>query len=290
MLSGEFLNKLAKKAGVKLDNPALVALLAVKEFATAEIPDELANTIDSALMDLEAAKAHPEVIKKIKTETLNGADKVIEDFLTGAGYSDDEIADIRAEKNTFAKITKAATKIKDLESKKAAAPAADKAALQKQIDDAKADLRKAAEVSETAINDLKASHTVEMTDMNLKMILASKTLSLPKEMDPALKTQVALAAVKADLTAKGFQIVNTNGVLEVKKTDGTDAYNQTHQKIGLIELIDGALAQQKLLAVNEPTPPGGPIIPIIPGQPPFNANADAIALIEQQITDGALKV
>lgn len=287
MLNGEFLNKLALKAGIKADNPALVALLAVKEFATADVPDELANAIDVALMDINAAKANPEVIKKIKNEVLGTADKIIEDFLTGAGYSDDDIADIKAEKSTFVKITKAATKIKELEGKKAAALPADKAAFQKLIDDAKTELRTSAEKSEKTINELKALHGTEMIDMNLRMLMASKKLSLPEEMDPAIKTQVALAAVKADLVAKGFQIVNNNGVQEIQRLDGTAAYDTANRKVDLTTFIDGALAQNKLLAVNEPPPPAPPTP--IHGPNNFQINADAMALIDQQIADAGNK-
>ena len=58
-----------------------------------------ANAIDTQLMNIEAAKAHPDVIKKIKSEALNGVDAVIEKLLTESGYDETDIAEIKADKN-----------------------------------------------------------------------------------------------------------------------------------------------------------------------------------------------
>jgi hypothetical protein len=284
MKAGEFLNKLATKSGITVTDKNLIDALSKSEFANVEINDELVNTIDSALMTVDAAKAHPDVLKKIKTEALNGADAVIDRALTEMGYTDEDIAEIKADKNTYSRIEKATKLIKTLESKKAGASAPDKAAFQKQIDDLNAKIRETTATHETAITTLKTQYEEELTSLELSNLISSKKLSLPDDMAPALKNKIALDAVKNDLKAQGFQIVKTNGTLEVKRTDGTDAYDAQNRKVDLTNFIDGALAQNKLLAVNNPNPPTPPVPPI-PGQQNPVVNQAAIDMIDKQIAE-----
>ncbi len=289
MKIGEFLNKLATKGGIDATDKHLIDILSKSEIANADINDELANKIDISLMTVEAAKSNPDVIKKIKGETLNGADALIDRLLAESGYDEADIADIKADKNTFNKIEKTAKKIKELEAKKAGANKPDKEAYQKQIDDLNGKMRDTATAHEKAINDIKSTHATELTHLELKSILATKKMTLPEDMAPALKNEIALNAVKAELQAKGFQIVNTNGTLEVKRTDGTDAYDASNRKVGLTELIDGALAQNKLLAVTDPNQPMAPVQQVIPGQNTQVVNQNAVAMIDKQLADAGAK-
>lgn len=284
MKIGEFLNKIATKGGISATDKHLIDVLAKPELATIEIDDAVANQIDAALMTVEAAKSHPEVLKKIKTETLNGADSVIDRTLTELGYSDEEIADIKADKNTYSRIEKTAKLIKSLEAKKAGANAPDKAAFQKQIDELNGKLRTTAEQHDKVVNELKSQHEAEVIDLELSNLVSSKKLSLPEEMDPTLKHQIAVNAVKADLKAKGFQIVKNKETrsLEVKRLDGTDAYDEKNNKVDLKQLTDGALAQNKLLAVTVPDPPAPPAPPV-PGKGAPVVNQAAIDMIDAQI-------
>lgn len=289
MKAGDFLNKLATKSGIASTDKNLIELLSKSEFANMEINDELAGSIDKSLMTLEAAKSHPEVVKKIKGETLNGADAIIEKTLATMGYSDEEIADIKSDKNTFNKIEKTALLIKALEGKKSAAASPDKAAYQKQIDELNAKLRETAEASDQKIQDLTSKYTAQVTDMKVKNLIAAKKLALPDTMDPELKSEIALNAVKAELTKQGFQIVNTNGNLEVKRADGTDAFDASHRKVDLTGLIDGALSQNSLLVVSDPSKKGIAQPVLIPGQGPPVINHQAISIIDQSMEDAGVK-
>lgn len=285
MKAGEFLNKLATKSGISSTDKALVDLLSKSEFANAEIPDEMANTIETSLMTAEAAKSHPEVIKKIKSEALNGADAVIDRMLKENGYDEAEIADIKNDKNTYQRIEKTLKYIKDAEAKKAGASAPDKAALQKQIDELHGKLKTTIEGHEKSVKEIQSKYEGEMIDLEVQGLLAAKKYSLPEEMSPALKHQIALNAVKAELTAKGFQIVKNPNTktLEVKRLDGSDAYDAKNNKIDLTQLVDGALAQNQLLQVSkqDPVPP----VPPIPGGKPPVVNQQAIDMIDQAIAD-----
>lgn len=287
---GEFLNKIATKSGILATDKHLVELLSKSELANHPMNEELVNAIDKALMTAEAATANPDVIKKIKSETLNGADAVIDKMLKNLGYSDEDVADIRNDKNTFSKIEKLVNKTKELESKKAGANnGKDQLAWQKEIDTLNGQIRGLKETGETAVKDLQNKHLNEITDFRLREMLASKKLSLPDDMPADLKTQTALMAIKNDLTVKGFKIVNNNGTLEVKKADDTDAYDASNRKIDLTGLIDGALAQNKLLAVNDPNPSPSPQRQQINGdeQP---VNQLAIDTIDQSLKDLGLPV
>lgn len=291
MKTGDFLNKLATKSGIAATDKHLIDVLSKSEFANHEIPDDLVNAIDSALMTEEAAKSNPNVIKKIKSETLNGADSLIERLLTESGYDEADIAEIKADKNTFSRIEKMAKTIKTLEGKKAVSQDKDKAALQKQIDDLNSSIRQKVADSEKLIEDLKKSHTNELTNAEIKAMLASKKFVLPDDMDPRLKNNIALSAITAELKSKGLQIVNTNDTLDIKRIDGTDAYDASNRRIDVTNFIDGVLAQNKLLAVSnaEPANPANPAV-IIPGQNSQNVNHNALAIIDQQMKDAGIQV
>lgn len=291
MKTGEFLNKLAVKSGIAATDKHLMGLLSKSEFANEEIPDDLAKAIDEALMTEDAAKANPNVIKKIKGETLNGADALVDRILKDFGYDDADIADIKSEKNTFSRIEKTANAIKLLEAKKAGANTnTDKAALQRQIEELNNKIRESVTTSEKTLADLKASHINELTNAELKALLAPKKFALPEDMDQRLKNDIALSAVNAELKTKGLQIVNTNGALDIKRTDGTDAYDSTNRKIDVTNFVDGVLAQNKLLAVNsaEPATPASPTT-TIPGPNTQNVNQNAVNKIRQQMIDAGVK-
>lgn len=285
MKTGDFLNKLATKSGIDKADKALIDLLSKSEFANMEIPDELANKIDSSLMDLEAAKANPEIRKIIKGETLNGADSMITKLITELGFTDDEVSDVIADKNTFTKIEKLVKKTSELATKKAGAKPADKEAIQKQLDDLNGQIRTAKEAHTNEVKSIKATHETELTNFELINMISDKKLALPAEMPAKVKNDIVLNAIKSELAAKGLQIVNENGIRSVKKADGTDAYDEGNRKIALTGLIDGVLAQNKLLAVTtEPVTP--PVVPPIPGGPTTPIiNQGALSAIDQAIKD-----
>lgn len=289
MLLGDLITKLAKKSGIEATDKALIDILSKAELATADIPDSIANAIDTSLMNIDAAKANSEVIKKIKAETLNGADAMIEKLITEFGIDATKSADITSEKNTFLKFEKLTKLVKALEVEKAGADAGDKSKYTKQIEELNGQLREIKTAQQTEIKTLTEKHISELTNRELKMLIAAKKLSLPEDMPAELKNDIVLNAVKAELATKGFQIVNeSNGSLSLKKVDGTDAYDSGNNKIALPQFIDGVLAQNKLLAVNEPAPPAGPATPIITGDKKDQINATALNNADQALADAGL--
>ena len=284
MKAGELLNKLATKSGIAATDKHLIELLSKSEFVNHEVPDELATVIDTALMTVEAAKSNPEVIKKIKGETLNGADSVITKLIAELGYEDADVADIIADKNTFAKIEKLVKKTNELSAKKAGAGKGDQAAIQKQIDDLNTKIREAKDLHTKEVAALKGQHAEQLTNYELINMFSAKKLALPADMPAKVKNDIVLNSVKAELTAKGFQIVNENGAYQVKKIDGTDAYDEGNRKIDLTGFIDGVIAQNKLGVVTDPNPPAPPTPPV-PGAPTVKINNNALSLIDEALKD-----
>ncbi len=285
MKFGDLINKLSKKSGIDMANKALVDLLSKAELSNQEIPDELANAIDTALMNVDAAKAHPEVIKKVKGEALNGADAVVAKLIEELNFATEDVADIVADKNTFSKIEKMIKKTAELtEKKNKSTDGADKKALQKQIDDlhlAQKDLIKKHQETLTA---KETEFMASLNDKELKTLIAQKKLSLPEDMPAETKNSIAMAAIKTELAAKGLQIVNESGATVIKKADGTDAFDDKHNKIVITNFIDGVLSQNKLLAVNDPTPPVPPVPPI-PGKETLTVKPSAVASANQALAD-----
>ena len=127
----EFLTILLTKAGVKLDDDAIKAALAVPELASVQIPDALITPIDNGLLSLQAAKNnHPEIGAYYKAQTLDGLDKELNRFAEDYKLPDDVKAELAAEKSSIKRAGLLAAKIKTLEEQKASSGKGEKDTLQ----------------------------------------------------------------------------------------------------------------------------------------------------------------
>jgi len=253
MKFGTLLSSLAKKTGIDTTKAEFADLLS----HDIEIPDEIANAIDKGLMNEEAAKTKFKTAHR--TEALNGVDAKVDEVLTELGYSDEEIADIRGEKNSYEKVVKLARTIKSLESKKSGTRGEAKDALEKKIDE----LSKEINSTKKSLTDKEAEFAnlreEDLKDFELQKILLGKEFSLPKEMDTDLKISTALSAVNKSLQAKGFKFIRDKETkaLKIVDKDGNKAYSETHDEVQPLNFIDGVLAQNKLLKVNDQGQGGG---------------------------------
>jgi hypothetical protein len=247
-----FIEKLAKKAGV---DTALLALPA--SINDVDIPDDVANNIDKALMTLDAAKNNAEVKKAARAEALNGVDSKITEILEELGI--DDAAEILEEKNSFEKIAKLTKKVKDLESKKAGATKKeDKDALEQKIADLNKELKTAKDSYTAKEKEWQDARNGDLTNFEIQKKLLGKEYALPKEMNADLKVTTAQSAINMALQAKGLKLVrNEQGQLVILDKDGNKAYSDSHEELKVDSFIDGALAQNKLLKVNDQNPAGG---------------------------------
>lgn len=253
MQLGEFISKQAAKSGIPADEPALVELLQIGEVFKANIGDDLANKINQSLMTKEAALANPEIRGTIKAETLNGVDAEIFRNATEAQLSEEDLTALKSVENTSKRIAAFYGKIKELEAKKAgSSKGADKEVFTKQIDVLNGQIRDLRDSSLKQIEDLKASHDGEITELMVKTVLSGKEYSLPKEMPMDRKVSTVYNVIKDELNAKGVKIVRQDGQLKLQtKADGTPYYNESNVAMSVTDFADSVLAANGLQVVNK---------------------------------------
>lgn len=281
---GTLLEKLFKKAGIDTTTEELKPLFALDT----EVADDTVGKVDKSLLTLDAAKNNSEVIKAIKATTLSGADSKLDELIAELGLQPNE--DFLTNKNTYDKIA-IVTKLASEAGKKAGGTgnkqtadefAKKEAEYNKLIKDLKDGLvTKETEFKTTRENDL--------TAFELKTILSSKNYIFPAEMDTNLKLNTALGAVQNELTKNGLSIKrNETGQLIVVDKEGVPAYNpKDNVAYEPNTFIDGALAQNKLLKINDPNQQqaAGSNGTPIPGNNQFKGNDAVVAEITAQMQE-----
>ena len=283
MKLNQFIERLAKKAAV--DTTLLALPASVNDV---DVPDDIANNIDKALMTLEAAKNNGEVRKAARAEALNGVDSKVAELLEELGIEDAD--DITTEKNSYEKIGKLTKKVKELESKKAGASTkTDKAEIEKQITELNGKLKVANDTLVAKEKEFAAKRNEDLTSFDVQKKLLVKDYALPKEMNADLKVKTANSAIDMALQAKGFKIVrNEQGNLQIVDKDGNKAFSDNHEELQIDTFIDGALAQNKLLRIHDQSPAGSgnngqPAN--IPGNQTQGGNAQVASQIDSQMKE-----
>jgi NADH dehydrogenase/NADH:ubiquinone oxidoreductase subunit G len=254
MKFGTLLSDLAKKAGVDTTQQDFVSLLS----HDIEIPDAIATKLNQGLLNIDAAKNNPDIKKALRAEALNGVDSKISELLEELGITS-EATEILEEKNSFEKIAKLTRKVKDLESKKAGATKKeDKDALETKIADLNKELKTAKDSITAKEKEWQDLRNGDLTNFEIQKKLLGKEYALPKEMNADLKVTTAQSAINMALQAKGYKLVrNEQGSLQIVDKDGNKAYSDSHEELQVDSFIDGALAQNKLLKVNDQSQGGG---------------------------------
>lgn len=246
------IEKLAKKAGVDLTTDEFKAIT----LPDLDIDDSIAGSIDKGLLNIDAAKNNFDVRKALKAEALNGVDKKVADLLEELGIESAD--DVKNEPNTYEKIAKLAAAIKATEEKKSKSTGkVDKEGYDTQIKELQRQLKEAKDSSILKETDFKSTRETDLTNYEIQTILMGKDYALPKEMATKLKLSTAKSAIDEALQQKGYKITRTEtGALAIVKKDGTPAFSETHEPVEINQFLDGALAQNKLLKVNDQAPPG----------------------------------
>ncbi|KKN67199.1 hypothetical protein LCGC14_0463720 [marine sediment metagenome] len=288
MLAGEFINSLAKMAGVPEDNEHLVKLLAVKEVATAEVADDFSTAILSKLMTMDAALNNPEIVNKLKAESLNAVDDKLGALAKDIFNADDTfIETLKTTKGTynrmdlFAKhVSEAhAAAIKTLEESKGTTDdKGAKAELQKTIDDLNGELSGLREstVSSTDHQAKVDSYENKILDLHKNSLFSNYDYALDVSKDVNILTASSL--FNSELTKLGVEVVNDNGnlVLKTKLENGDyTKYFKDNKEVTPKDLADAVLAEHKLLKVSDtPLTPPTPGTPAVPPAPAGNGKLD----------------
>lgn len=278
---GTLLEKLFKKSGIDTSIDELQSLFALD----AEVADDVAGKVDKSLLTLEAAKSNSEIIKAIKATTLSGADSKLDELITELGLQPNE--DFISNKNTYDKIS-VVTKLAYDAGKKAGGGTNKQTAddfVKKEADYNKQlkELRDSIAAKEV---EFKNTRENDLTLFDLKTILSGKSYIFPTEMDTNLKLNTALGAVQNELSKKGFSIKrNEAGKLVIVNTDGQPAYSETNEAIEPNTFIDGALAQNKLLKINDTQQHNGTNGTQIIHQNQQRGNSSIMAEIDAQLAE-----
>lgn len=243
---GDLLGKLFKKIGVEITDE----LKPLTEIAT-EVPDDAAAKLDKDLLTIAAAKSNSVIRNAIKAETLTGADAKIDEIITALGLQPDE--SFAANKNTFEKIELLSKLALEAGKKSSGAGnkqnADDFAKKEKEYNDQIKALKETLTTKET---EFKTTRENDSLEFELKSILGGKNYIFPAEMDTNLKLTTAYGAVNTELKKKGFTIKrNETGQITIVNKDGQPAYSDTNEALEPNTFIDGALAQNKLLKIND---------------------------------------
>ena len=272
---GNLLKSLAAKAGIKVDDETLKKILGFADVSQLEIPDEFNTALEGNLLTVDSASANTEVRRKLIAEALNGADSELDRSVDEIGFDDAFKGEWKQiTRNTNEKIRKLSKAIKEREAKIKA--------------DAEAGNKKDPN-AEAQLNALKAQNLQDKKDFHLTNLLASKPL--PKNGIPAEVNILTAKTLIQQEAAKNGLVINfdANGQPQLKqRKDGAEIdYFIDNKPVNYSSFVDGVLAQNKFLQVNDPNPDnGGQGNNPQPGTPPpagAKTNQGAVNSIDAQL-------
>lgn len=297
MLLGELVNSLAKMAGIEEKDENLTKLLAVKEVATAEVADDLSTAIQSKLMTTEAAMNNPEIVNKLKAESLNAVDDKLGTLAKDIFKFDDAFVEsLKTTKGTYNRMdlfvkqiseTHAAA-IKTLEeAKEGTGDPKAKAELQLQIDGLNGEL---ATLKESTVSSADHQNTVDGYEEKI-LKLHKKGLFSNYNYIKTIERDVAeiagISYFDNELIKRGVTLVNKEGVLSFETKEGTKYFDDKNKEVTPKELADGLLAEHKLLEVNgDPIPTPTPSPTDTPISTPVNGavdNTEAVRIASEHV-------
>jgi hypothetical protein len=251
----QYFTDLAAKLGIKTDDPAFVTLMAKKELANITLSDEEVNLLDSNIHSLDSAAA--QLKSKLHAEALNGIDKTLEREMEELGLDDAAKAALKGEASTSKRVSQILKKIKELESAKAKAPAADKKEFTDQINALNQKLSDTVNAHNKALDEQKNSYEGQITDLMYGNLLAGYNLAVPKGFTKEDILLIARNKLNAAMNDAGqLRITRDNGQMKLVKPDGTDYFDKSNNKKDVKSFTESVLAQNNLLQTTE-TPIGG---------------------------------
>lgn len=252
MKLGDFLDKLARSAGVTEDNESLKKALSNIQVADYDLPDDLANSINTGLLTKEAAKAHPELNQYFKKQVLDGLDQTIVRIADEYALPDELKTELIAEKNSYKRVPLLISKIKDLTEKKASASKGDKAEFEKQIADLNEQVKAIKAEKETAISQINQEWNGKLIDNYETGALSQYKYGGTFELSD--NVLIAKNKVNAYLKEKGLVKVLNGNAIDIQQEGGTPYY-EGNQKMTFKDITDKVLATSKMLQNSTPGTP-----------------------------------
>jgi len=248
MTIGDFLNNLAKQAGIDATNPALVSILSNAEVSQAKLDEGFAKQLTSGLLTLEAAKQNPDLKSHFTALALNALDSQLNELTTEFEIPEEVRAELTAEKSSYKRAGLLARKVKELEAKKIGATKGDKDKLALQIDELNGQIAKIKNDAMAEKSQLLEQHKADRINWELNALYNSFNYATPLAKEA--NTEMAKILIKAELDKRGLKIENVDGNLRLATKEGTDFY-ENNQKVDIKSFVEKTLATQKVLSIDD---------------------------------------
>lgn len=249
----EFLQSIAKKAGINVEDDAVKAFFATEALAIIEVPETLQKPVDSSLISLTDAKNnHPDIKNYYTRQALDTLDKKVDAIMEQFGFSPDDVNEIKVEQSSYNKPALLAKKIQALEQKKANADKPDKAAIQKQIDDLHAGLRAEQEKTKKLETDYALKEKQLRISYKLQSLMGEHK-TIYDELDPEVKYTTFQTLLNKRLQDNNAKLdFDDNGNFVLLKNDGTNYYGESNQQVNAKQFVEQTLSANKLLVTTKP--------------------------------------
>lgn len=251
---GTFLNNLAAKlGGIDTSSQEWIDLLATN----LEVPDVIVNSFNNReLLTDESARNNPKLKSHFTALALNGGDDRIAKTMEELAFPDEFKSEISGITNTFDRINLLAKKALELGNKKAESTGKEKTEIANQYNAMQQEIANLKLKHERESAEKEKMHLEQITNLTLKNKLSTKKIDLKKFNDDSeMAHLIAMNYINKTLTEKGIKISNENQVLKLKQAqdESLDYYND-NQLYTVDNLLDEVLANNNLLAVNDPAP------------------------------------
>jgi hypothetical protein len=305
MIFGELLKSLAGKAGIKDDNEALKKLLAFSDAMQFDVPDEFSKPLEENLLTVNSAINNQNVRGPLFAEFGGSIDRLIDNWPTDFEFDDTEKGAIKTiEKDTKGKLKKLSEllikKQNELKEKASKPTSADSVqlkseitALKNQINDLNSQANQIKASYETQIQNLQEKNLANQKTYAFRTLLAGKPLpknNLPQNVNIITAEQL----IQQEMSKNGLQFhLDEFGNLILKqRKDGSDLdYFVNNKKIEASDFIDGVLAQNKFIQINDKPPaPGGGTPPIATPASGTPVNMSIVAESDQKIASLGLEI
>ena len=250
------LKALFAKAGIPESDANATALLNNAAITDIDLADETANLVNNSLMNLTAAKNHPDIRKELvaagRSEAFDGMDNEIQTTMNDLGIDEATKTKILAEKSTTKRAALLAKELKRIGDEKPG----NSAELTQKVNDLNKNISDLQAKHATELQAEKAKFEQALLQESINYDLVGFNYIFPKGTPTSTKLAAAKASVDRALQAAGAKVIrDENGNKKLVRTDGTDYFDASHKAVNYNDFISAALAQDNLLtATQDPDP------------------------------------
>jgi hypothetical protein len=265
---GQLLQHLATKSGVLANDPNLINVLSNAELTKITLHSDLVRQIDENLLSIDVAKDnHPVLSTHYKSQALNALDKRLLAIVGESNLlNEEELTEFKKPTNSYKKLDTVFEKLKAVKPEPSG-DAKPNEALKKQVDELVVKIAEGVKERETLVATHNESLQKVKTGYTFREKLGTRKTILDA-LSQETRTTSLMAVIDKALQEKDAVLTyDENGNAQLQKKDGTKLLAANNTPISLDDLIDGALATEKLLVVapeqsTNPTPtpitvPGG---------------------------------